>query len=48
MRVELLLLAIFVLSSSGLILKYLIKFDVSSINCKIPLYFAIFGILAST
>lgn len=47
-RVELLLLAIFVLCSSGFILKYLIKFDVSPINCKIPLYFALFGVLAST
>ncbi len=47
-RIELLLLAIIALCSSGFILKYWIKFDVSLVNCKIPLYFAIFGILAST
>lgn len=44
----LLILAILILCSSGYFLKYVVKFDVSSVNCKVPLYFAVLGIIAST
>ncbi len=40
--------SILILASSGYFLKYVIKFDVSSVNCKIPLFTALFGIVVST
>ena len=44
----LIVIAILILCSSGFFLKYVMRFDVSSANCKIPLYSALFGIIVST